>query len=87
MVSLPQTRPSKRVPRAHLEGNTPAVLRFPVDGNDMKPVNQQFCWTRSYTISLIMRKSDFISKCQSVPTPGTMGYVFWQGKAGRCLLE
>ncbi len=29
MVSLPQTRPSKRVPRAHLGGNTPAMLRFP----------------------------------------------------------
>ncbi len=29
MNSLPQTSPPWRVPRAYLEGNTPAVLRFP----------------------------------------------------------
>jgi hypothetical protein len=29
MGSLPQTRPPWRVPRAHLEGKTPAVLRLP----------------------------------------------------------
>ncbi len=54
-----------------------------VDGSDMKPVNQQFGWTRGYAISLVMRKSDFISKRQSVSTPGTMGCVFRQGEAGR----
>ena len=31
MVSLAESRPSGRVPSAHLEGNTPAVLRF-LDG-------------------------------------------------------
>ena len=29
MVNLPQSRPPWRCPRAHLEGNTPTVLRFP----------------------------------------------------------
>jgi hypothetical protein len=58
-----------------------------VDGNDMKLVNQQFCSIRSCTVSLIMRKSGFISKCQSVSTTGTMGCVFWQGEAGRCRQE
>jgi hypothetical protein len=29
MSSLPQPHPQWRAPRAHLEGNTPAVLRFP----------------------------------------------------------
>jgi hypothetical protein len=29
MSSPPQTRPPWRFPRAHLEGNTPTVLRFP----------------------------------------------------------
>ena len=54
-----------------------------VDGNDMKPVNQQCCWTRSYTISLVMREIGFISKCQSVSTPATTGCVFRQVETGR----
>jgi hypothetical protein len=43
MSSLPQPRLQWRVPRAHLEGNTPAVLRFP---------NGQRTWAKLQVISL-----------------------------------
>jgi hypothetical protein len=43
MSSLPQPRSQWRVPRAHLEGNTPAVLRFP---------NGQRTWAKLQVISL-----------------------------------
>ena len=45
-------------------------------------MSQQFCWTRSYTISLVMGKSSFISMRRSLATPGTTE-CFRQGETGR----